>query len=99
MKLDRQHAAFSDLVFVHSPTYHHDAEKRKPYVEIGRTGRRWRNRVLSVLIRDRFTCVSCGANHDLTVDHIYPKSKGGGDGPENLQTMCWRCNGEKGNTI
>lgn len=32
----------------------------------------------------------------MTKDHIRPKSKGGEDKLENLQTMCVKCNGRKG---
>lgn len=35
----------------------------------------------------------------FTKDHIFPKSKGGLDSPENYQTMCWECNSRKGNKI
>lgn len=35
--------------------------------------------------------------YPLTVDHILPKSKGGGDDLENLQPMCYLCNQRKGN--
>lgn len=52
---------------------------------------------LSVFRRDRFRCVVCGRNDDLTVDHILPISKGGTDEEKNLQTMCQRCNLRKGN--
>lgn len=34
--------------------------------------------------------------HILEVDHIVPVSKGGLSEPENLQTLCWRCNRAKG---
>lgn len=34
----------------------------------------------------------------MTKDHITPKSKGGLDKIENMQTMCIVCNQEKGNT-
>lgn len=35
----------------------------------------------------------------MTKDHILPKSKGGIDRIENMQTMCTICNNEKGSTI
>jgi len=35
----------------------------------------------------------------FTKDHILPKSKGGRDSLENMQTMCTVCNCEKGNKI
>lgn len=34
----------------------------------------------------------------MTKDHIIPKSKGGPDLLDNLQTMCTNCNAEKGNS-
>jgi 5-methylcytosine-specific restriction endonuclease McrA len=35
----------------------------------------------------------------MTRDHIQPKSKGGPETLENMQTMCTRCNGKKGNKV
>lgn len=35
----------------------------------------------------------------LTVDHIYPKSRGGSDDLDNLQPMCYACNHRKGNKL
>ena len=35
----------------------------------------------------------------MTKDHIFPKSKGGKDAIENMQTMCRICNKEKGSDI
>ncbi|GAA0971193.1 HNH endonuclease signature motif containing protein [Actinocorallia libanotica] len=52
--------------------------------------------------RDRYTCLQCGVSVAaephllLEVDHIRPVSKGGLSTPENLQTLCWRCNRSKG---
>jgi hypothetical protein len=48
-----------------------------------------------VLKRDQFTCRLCGASGLGTrpeVDHIVPKSKGGTDSLDNLQTLCFNCN-------
>lgn len=54
-------------------------------------GRRWQ-----VFQRDGWKCLACGkSSHDgviLHVDHIIPRSKGGPDTFENLQTLCWECN-------
>lgn len=52
--------------------------------------------------RDRYACVQCAVSVAaephllLEVDHIMPVSKGGLSTPENLQTLCWRCNRSKG---
>ena len=35
----------------------------------------------------------------LEVDHIVPLSRGGLSTPENLQTLCWRCNRSKSNKM
>ena len=41
-------------------------------------------------------CIKCGSFKLLGIDHIIPRSKGGGDEKENLQALCAKCNGEKG---
>ncbi len=54
----------------------------------------------NVFIRDRYTCQYCGCTrkaHDLTLDHIIPRSIGGETCWENLVTACRRCNIKKGN--
>lgn len=47
--------------------------------------------------RDGFTCAYCGANRNLTLDHIMPKSRGGKNTWENMVTCCSRCNSKKNN--
>jgi len=43
-------------------------------------------------------CAYCGAKYvPLTIDHIYPKSKGGSDRVSNLTLACFPCNQKKGN--
>ena len=51
---------------------------------------------LAVYKRDRYACVRCASNEDLTLDHIIPWSKGGDTAAENLQTLCRSCNSSKG---
>jgi len=46
--------------------------------------------------RDEYACLTCGSPDDLTLDHIYPWSKGGEDTLENLRTLCRPCNSAKG---
>jgi len=47
-----------------------------------------------VLQRDRYTCAYCGSRAD-TVDHVLPRSRGGGDTWFNLVAACQPCNGRK----
>jgi HNH endonuclease len=56
----------------------------------------------TVLARDHWTCCSCGrsARHDgvlLEVDRIVPRSRGGTNAMDNLQTLCRKCNQGKSN--
>lgn len=54
----------------------------------------------TVLARDQYTCQYCGTQpgkHNLTVDHIIPRSKGGLTLWENVVTACGPCNQRKGN--
>lgn len=53
--------------------------------------------------RDNHTCRYCAISIAdephllLEVDHVVPVSRGGLSTPENLQTLCWRCNRSKSN--
>jgi 5-methylcytosine-specific restriction endonuclease McrA len=55
--------------------------------------------------RDNHTCRYCSVSLAaqphllLEVDHIIPVSKGGLSTPDNLQTLCWRCNRTKSNKV
>lgn len=47
-----------------------------------------------VLQRDKYICQYCG-NYGDTIDHIYPKSRGGKNTWGNFATACQSCNGYK----
>ena len=59
----------------------------------------------SIKTRDNHTCQYCSVSVTaephllLEVDHIVPLSRGGMSTPENLQTLCWRCNRSKSNKV
>ncbi len=68
-------------------------------VERGKVSNKLR---FSIYERDGHRCCKCGISDTdakLEIDHIIPISKGGKSTYDNLQTLCHKCNVEKGNTI
>lgn len=61
--------------------------RRKPFPKSLRT---------QIMERDAYRCVLCGDWHDLTIDHIVARARGGSDDPKNLRTLCNTCNAAKG---
>lgn len=51
----------------------------------------------SVLARDGYTCVYCGSRESLTLDHVFPRCRGGETSWENVVCSCLKCNNKKGN--
>ncbi|MGH2499861.1 MAG: HNH endonuclease [Candidatus Limnocylindria bacterium] len=50
-----------------------------------------------VLLRDEHTCQYCGRRaHDLTLDHVMPRHRGGQHVWENVVAACKACNHRKG---
>ena len=50
-----------------------------------------------IFARDRHTCQYCGRTaHDLTLDHVLPRHRGGAHSWENLVAACKSCNHRKG---
>lgn len=49
--------------------------------------------------RDGKYCCYCDKETDLTLDHIFPRSLGGGDEIDNLQILCRSCNSRKGQKL
>lgn len=56
---------------------------------------------LAIYLRDGLACVYCGASVEdgvtLTLDHVKPVSRGGGNKPGNLVTCCHKCNCSRSN--
>lgn len=51
----------------------------------------------NIMKRDSHSCQYCEGTSDLTLDHVFPRSRGGKDSWENLVTACNKCNVRKGN--
>lgn len=54
----------------------------------------------NIFLRDHYTCQYCVRvfpSKELTLDHVFPASRGGGKTWENLATACHKCNHKKGN--
>lgn len=68
-------------------------------VERGKVSNKMR---FAIYKRDGYRCCRCGASDRFTyleIDHIIPISKGGKSTYDNLQTLCRKCNIEKGDNI
>ncbi len=69
------------------------------YVRIPRDTHRRKITRRAVFARDDWTCQYCGARSQLTVDHVIPRSKGGGSTWDNIVASCAPCNRRKGDTL
>ncbi|MDQ3814547.1 MAG: HNH endonuclease [Armatimonadota bacterium] len=79
----------SDEFLVPSVLRLHELVKRPtPQLKISRK---------SVLARDDYTCQYCGSRANLTIDHVFPRHRGGETTWENVVCCCLRCNNRKGN--
>lgn len=53
-----------------------------------------------VFVRDDHTCQYCGhQTHDLTLDHVLPRHRGGAHSWDNLVAACKTCNHRKGGRV
>jgi 5-methylcytosine-specific restriction endonuclease McrA len=71
----------------------------KEYVPSARTPAFTR---FNVFLRDRWQCQYCGDHfktHELTFDHIIPRSRGGRTSWDNIVAACQCCNRRKGNKL
>lgn len=55
----------------------------------------WLKYQRQILKRDGYKCVYCGSNEKLGLDHVFPRSRGGADTPDNLVAACFPCNRKK----
>jgi 5-methylcytosine-specific restriction endonuclease McrA len=56
----------------------------------------------NLLLRDHYTCQFCGRAfpaHELTLDHVIPRSRGGQTDWDNLVACCHQCNNRKGDRL
>jgi len=69
------------------------------YVRVPRTVQRKISR-RALFARDNWQCVYCGSTAGrLTLDHVVPRSRGGGSTWENVVTSCAPCNLRKGDRL
>jgi len=72
----------------------------KRYVHIVRNFGLVRCTRKNILLRDRCECQYCGVQlsvNSATIDHVIPRSKGGGTTWNNVVVACHPCNRKKGN--
>lgn len=69
-----------------------DQRKRKYNLRSGKIDVADWNKMLA---ENNYSCVHCGAQDDITQDHIIPLSKGGLNVIENIQPLCRSCNSKK----
>jgi 5-methylcytosine-specific restriction endonuclease McrA len=69
------------------------------YVRVPRDTQRRKITRRAVFARDDWTCQYCGSRQQLTVDHVIPRSKGGGSTWDNIVAACAPCNRRKGDAL
>ena len=69
------------------------------YVRVPRDTHKRKITRRAVFARDGWKCQYCGSRTSLTVDHVIPRSKGGGSSWENIVAACAPCNRRKGDRL
>ena len=69
------------------------------YVRVPRQAHRRKITRRAVFARDGWACQYCGSRSNLTVDHVIPRSKGGGSSWDNIVASCAPCNRRKGDSL
>ena len=66
---------------------HEQVKRPTPQLKISRK---------SILARDDFMCQYCSSKSSLTIDHVFPRHRGGETTWENVVCCCLKCNNKKG---
>lgn len=66
---------------------HEQVKRPTPQLKISRK---------SILARDDFMCQYCSSKSTLTIDHVFPRHRGGETTWENVVCCCLKCNNKKG---
>lgn len=88
--------------YVRSPTYQMKLPSVIALKEYVHQSRRPAFTRFNVFLRDKFECQYCAdrfPTHDLTFDHVVPRSRGGRTSWDNVVTACAACNLRKGNKM
>jgi 5-methylcytosine-specific restriction endonuclease McrA len=73
--------------------------RRRTFINVRRRRQASGMKRLRIYMRDKFRCQYCGDKKnasELTLDHIFPRSRGGDNSPVNIVTACLVCNNRKG---
>ena len=73
--------------------------RRRVYINVRRRREASGMKRLRIYMRDKFRCQYCGEKKgasELTLDHIFPRSRGGENSPVNIVAACIACNNRKG---
>ncbi len=73
--------------------------RRRTYINVRKRREAAGAKRLRIYMRDKFRCQYCGDKKgagELTLDHIFPRSRGGDNSPVNIVTACVGCNQRKG---
>jgi len=89
-----------DIFKIHAIKYYQLKDKisREPRIDAQKFIRK-KNVRNFIFKRDRYKCLRCGKDENLSLDHIVPIHLGGENKLSNLQTLCKSCNSWKSTKI
>lgn len=98
--IDRHRALCRDWAARH-PEKMRELVARRRATQLGADGSHTNKDVAMLLAAQSGLCAACHADVStgFHVDHVIPLSKGGSDGPENLQILCPSCNRSKASKL